>query len=104
MVYTSRNTVVKYHVKRRENKEFVILETAQLDNLLYIPFINNLKTTKSYLSPLLKRIKRWYSCKNKEVTIFHHTLQEQTISSWVLQPSEEICKTMKHWRQPTLAP
>lgn len=35
MVYTGRNTVVKYHVKRRENKEFAILETAQLDNLFF---------------------------------------------------------------------
>lgn len=38
MVYTSKNTVVEYHVKRRENKEFAILETAQLDNLVFTLF------------------------------------------------------------------
>lgn len=35
MVYSSRNIIVEYHVKRSENKEFAILETAQLDNLVF---------------------------------------------------------------------
>lgn len=31
MVHRSRITLVKYYVKRRENEEFAILETTQLD-------------------------------------------------------------------------
>lgn len=35
MAHINRNTLVKYYVKRRENKEFAILETTQSDNLFF---------------------------------------------------------------------